>query len=448
MTAAPMQFDNSTRSTRSDRLSKTLILVSMLMSLCAAESPAADRVAEIHGATMGTSYHVKFVGDVDAGSLKNRIDGRLAEINNLMSTYIEDSEVSRFNRAPANQWFTVSPETLRVIQLSREISRRTSGAFDITVAPLVRLWNFGADAATASFTPPDAKSIEEAMQSVGWSKLELQRDPPALRKTSANLEIDLSAIAKGYGVDQLAQLLEDAELSDYMVEIGGEVRVSGRSPKGRWRIGVEAPDASQRRVATVLKLSDQALASSGDYRNFHEHQGKRYSHTIDPRTGSPVSHQLTAVSIVSDDCATADALATALLVLGPDQGMAWAEEQGLPAIFFNRTENGIARSSSTQMESQELIAEEIKAASGASVWQMIIMAILVFGIATLAMSIGVLFGRSRIKGSCGGLAGLRDENGETLCQACTNPTPECQGEAASPDYVDRVESVYDPSESK
>lgn len=393
---------------------------------------ANEQLTEISGPTMGTSYHIKLLDVRDPSAIQAQVDERLAEINALMSTYISDSEVSRFNRAAADQWFSISAETLKVIELAQSISRQTQGAFDITVGPLVRLWNFGSHAEPGTFSPPDEKEIRTVLQAVGYEKLEIQQDPPALRKTIDGLEIDLSAIAKGYAVDQIAELLLGQQVTDFMVEIGGEVRVAGLRPDGnRWRIGIESPEVATRRVETVLGLDDQALASSGDYRNYHEHDGKRYSHTIDPRTGRPVEHELASASVVSDNCATADALATALVVMGPNEGTAWAEQHDVASLLISRGESGFEYDQTSHLDAPivDLATTEPTEGFGG----IFLASVILFLIALSAMSVGVMFGRKRIQGSCGGLAGLKNERGETLCQACSNPSPTCRNEPSGAD---------------
>lgn len=379
---------------------------------------------KISGATMGTRYQVTahFPDKApDAAALQEGIDRRLAEIDLHMSTYRGDSEVSRFNQAAADQWFPVSADTAAVVHRAQEISQWTDGAFDVTVGPLVRLWHFG-PAATDGFRPPSQAEISEALRRVGYKKLEVRVESPALRKTVSGLEVDLSAIAKGYAVDEVVQQVLEEGAGGCMVEIGGEVRVVGTRADGdSWTIGIESPTPGGRNLETVVSLKDAALASSGDYRNFFEYEGQVYSHTIDPREGQPVRHQLAAVSVTADDCMTADALATSLLVMGSEKGHQWAEENDVPALLLSRTGNG----TSTQRTSNFVFEVEREAANYG---RLFLITAIVFGVALAMMAVGVILGRSRIRGSCGGLAGLRDEKGNTLCEACTKPSPECRGE--------------------
>jgi thiamine biosynthesis lipoprotein len=307
-----------------------------LISGC--ERSAEPPVLRLQGATMGTSYSVQIVApaaELDRAALAERIEARLTEINALMSTYQPDSELSRFNAQDATAWFRVSPQVVAVLQSAQQISRASGGAFDVTVGPLVNLWGFGPNVSAEALPSPAAIAGERAR--VGWQRLQLRTQPPALRKTHADLAVDLSAIAKGYAVDQVAELLETAGLTDYLVEIGGELRGRGRNGRGQpWQIAIERPETDKRAIFRVVALRDLAMATSGDYRNFFEVAGRRYSHTIDPTTGRPVGHRLASVTVLAESAMRADAWATALLVLGPEQGMALADEQGLAALFIEQ----------------------------------------------------------------------------------------------------------------
>ncbi|MBN2491295.1 MAG: FAD:protein FMN transferase [Planctomycetes bacterium] len=333
------------------RLAAVALLVAGAFLAAGGCGPAGD-AAEFHGATMGTRYAVKVARlppGIRRAALAARIEARLEHVNACMSTYRPDSELSRFNRSPSTDWFPVSADTVRVVHAALEVSRVTDGAFDVTVGPLVNLWSFGPEPRESA--APEAAAIAERLGAVGWSRLEVRLDPPALRKLRGDLQVDLAAIAKGYGVDVLAGLLEECGGRDYLVEIGGEVRLRGNRADGTpWTVGIEAPDPERRRVEEVLVPGTAAVATSGDYRNFFEQDGERYSHTIDPRTGRPIRHALAAVTVVTDTCMRADALATALMVLGPGDGSEFAVRQGLAALFFVHTETGIARKTTPAFE--------------------------------------------------------------------------------------------------
>lgn len=301
---------------------------------------------------MGTTYHVTVVGPPRGLSQTvagEGVDAALQLVNALMSTYSPESEVSRFNAAQPNTWFAVSPETLEVVETSLEIHALSSGAFDITVGPLVDLWGFGAGAKGTDQVPSE-QDIARAAARVGSAALSVRREPPALLK-SAEREIDLSAIAKGYGVDRAALWLEAAGVANYMVEVGGEVRTAGNNPDGHeWRIGIEAPELMHGRALTAIAVSGKSVATSGDYRNYFERDGKRYSHTIDPATARPIEHGLASVTVVTDDCKTADALATAIDVLGPARGMDLAEREQIPVYMLVRVGSGFEARSSTAFQ--------------------------------------------------------------------------------------------------
>jgi thiamine biosynthesis lipoprotein len=240
------------------------------------------------------------------------------------------------------------------VDAAARLSRESAGAFDVTVGPLVNLWGFGPQAGAAPAHPavPGDEALARARQRVGFDKLEVRLDPPALRK-EAELYVDLSAIAKGHGVDRVAGRLVSAGCSDLLVDVGGEVRAIGRNPGGRvWRVGVETPDPAQLGgVERVLVLDHVAAATSGDYRNYVEVDGQRYSHTIDPRTGRPVSHGLASVTVLHASAMWADGYATALDVLGPEAGFELAERLGLPALFLVREDGSFRTRYTPALES-------------------------------------------------------------------------------------------------
>jgi len=287
------------------------------------------------GNTMGTYYQVtaRCPGDVAAP-----IEDTLRQVNAEMSTYLPDSVLSRFNRAPPGDWFPVPATLADVVAAAEDLAKRSGGAFDVTVGPLVNLWGFGAEAAA---TAPTDEAVAATLERIGHRFLSVRHEPPALRKTVA-LYVDLSAIAKGHGVDRVMARLEQAGCDAMLVDIGGEVRGRGRSPAQRpWRIGIEVPDPGRMgAVQRVIRIDDSAVATSGDYRNFREAQGRRYSHTIDPRTGYPVDHGLASVTVVHPAAMWADGYATLLNVLGPEEGLAFARRHGLAALLVVRREDG------------------------------------------------------------------------------------------------------------
>lgn len=298
---------------------------------------------ELRGQTMGTSYSVRIVAPADASAvslvlLRQRVAARLEDLENVFSTYRPDSEVSRFNAHPGQEWFGVSPEFLDVLEQAVTVSQLTDGAFDATIGPLVELWGFGAGDAPRRI--PDREVLEQLLSDAGFEFLQFRDSPPTVRRTRPGVQLDFSAIAKGYAVDRVWELLSEAGLAAYLVDVGGEVRTRGRRADGRdWSIGVENPDGSG--VAEAVPLRNAAIATSGDYRNFFEYEGRRYSHVLDPRSGWPVSHELTAVSVISTTTVMADALATALLVLGPETGLELAEREQIAARLAVRSTDGL-----------------------------------------------------------------------------------------------------------
>ncbi len=309
------------------------VLVALLLGTAA----CADRTSyQRHsGPTMGTYYQVNAACPGDVAGL---VDAELQAVNAEMSTYLDDSALSRFNRAPLDEWIEVPAPLVDVVDAALELSRRSGGAFDVTVGPLVNLWGFGPESVSGI---PDAAAIAVGRAQVGHDALTTRRATAALRKSRA-VYVDLSAIAKGHGVDRVVQRLLEAGCTDLLVDVGGEVRAAGVNPDGRpWRIGVEVPDPAELGgVQRVLALRDAALATSGDYRNFIESAGRRYSHTIDPRTGYPVDHALASVTVLHPSAMWADGYATLLTVLGPEAGWTFALDQTLAALFVVRGENG------------------------------------------------------------------------------------------------------------
>ncbi len=297
-----------------------------------------DPMIEIDGPTMGTYYSVKIarppVG-MSAEGLRPEVEAVLDQVIAEISTYDPTSELSRLNRNPSTDWIAVSPNLYAVIAEGQRIAALTDGAFDITVGPLVNLWGFGPQKPSAALPTP--AEIESARARVGWRKLELRATPPAVRKTRADLYIDLSALGEGYGADRVAAWLDAHGATDYMVAVAGAIQAKGRNAKGQpWAIAIEEPMPDRRSVHRIIPVSDRALSTSGDYRNFFERNGKRYSHEIDPMTGAPVERNLGSVTVIGEVGMVVDGLATALMVMGEERGPALAEAQGLAAYFIVR----------------------------------------------------------------------------------------------------------------
>lgn len=307
---------------------------------------------ELSGSAMGTRYSVTIAEPLSAEQrevLESRIDGAIDAVEQAMSTYIVESDVSRFNASRSTDWIDVSESVCHAVLAAQELSELTSGAFDITVGPLVNLWGFGPE--TVELAPPPAAEIAAAQARVGYRRVHADCSRPALKKDRADVYIDLSAWAKGFAVDRVAALLDELGIGNYLVGLGGELRMTGRNAEGEpWAIAIEKPSDSGRDIRTVIPLTDLAVSTSGDYRNFFVYEGKRYSHLIDGRKGSPVAHNLASVTVVADRAAFADAMATALLVLGPEEGMALAVREDVAAYFQLRLEERFAEQRSPAFE--------------------------------------------------------------------------------------------------
>ncbi len=285
---------------------------------------------------------------------KPRSGSAVDAVDTAMSTYQDDSELSRFNRH-GTEPFEVSDSMIEVVSEAQRIAELSSGAFDITVGPLVDAWGFGPD---PGGDPPDADTIAVLLADNGFRRLDVDPEQRTLQKENAAIRCDLSAIAKGYAVDRVALGLTDLGLVDFMVEIGGEVRAVGRNAVGEaWRIGIERPEAGSRGMWSAVALADAAMATSGDYRNYYEKDGVRISHTIDPRTGRPVTHRLASVRVIHPSCMTADALATAISVLGPEEGRRTRGTRGigrpLPGQGRRRSIRGVGERARGRAENTE-----------------------------------------------------------------------------------------------
>lgn len=296
----------------------------------------------LDGKTMGTSYSVRYVTGDDtpsAAKIQAEIDKRLELVNDQMSTYRPGSELSRFNASRAvDKPFPVSAATTEVVLEALRINRVTDGALDVTVGPLVNLWGFGPEGRPDKV--PSAAELERRRAWTGIDKLSVQGN--ALVKSIPELYVDLSSIAKGYGVDVIAQYLQSQQVKNYMVDIGGEVRTRGHNgEKKPWRIAIERPTAGmEQKAQLVIQPGEMSIATSGDYRNYFEQDGVRYSHTIDPVTGKPIHHHLVSVTVLSPTCMAADGLSTGLNVLGPERGMALANLMGIPVFMIVKTAKG------------------------------------------------------------------------------------------------------------
>jgi len=314
-----------------------LLAVALLLGAC-----APLEVVRLHGQTMGTTWSARVVvpARTDVDPLRERVQQRLDRVVGQMSTWEPDSDLSRFNRAPAGTWQALPPELLDVLDRALALARSTGGAYDPTIAPLVDLWGFGPP--SQSHRIPDEAAIAAARERIGWRRIELDRGGSRALQPGG-LHVDLSSIAKGFGVDEAARALDEASIGAYLVEVGGELRARGLRPDGHaWTVAVERPDAApgavgdDAQIQRRIELRDACIATSGDYRHSFEHAGRRYSHHIDPRSGWPGEHAIASVSVIADTCVEADPLGTALIVLGPVAGMAYARRHDLAVLFLLR----------------------------------------------------------------------------------------------------------------
>ncbi len=414
-------------------ISPLLLLMSLLVTSQTSladpdQAPGrAEAGGQIHlaGTAFGTSYAIRFVpapGSAGPPLLDEAVTALLDEIDQQMSLWRDDSELSRFNQKTSDDWFPVSVDTARVVAAAIEICRETDGAFDPTVAPLMQLWSFGPN--QEPLKVPSEAEIFDVQGHVGIELLEVRLSPPAIRKLDPKVRLDLNAIAKGDAVDRVADLLAEHAPQGFMVEIGGEIRTSGTHADGSpWGIGIERPLVERRAVQAIVELTNASLATSGDYRNYVEANGTRYSHTIDPQTGRPIDHSLASVSVVADDCMTADAWATALMVLGPKDGQRIALANNLAAMFLIHEGDGFVVQQTPSFPSTK---SPQSARPQAGALRTFLLAAGVFGVAITGMAIGVILSNRRLRGSCGGLDGLKDAQGNPLCEACTHPAAECE----------------------
>ena len=319
-------------------MKKWLVAFASLLVLAGCEKP----VEQIHlsGPTMGTTYNIKYIESEGIPSpevLQKEVDRLLEEVNDQMSTYRKDSELSRFNQNQTSTPFEVSPQTATVVKEAIRLNGLTLGALDVTVGPLVNLWGFGPEA-RPEVVPTD-EELAARKANTGIQHLTVEGN--LLTKDIPNLYVDLSTIAKGLGVDVVADYIQSQGIQNYMVEVGGEMRLKGINREGvKWRIAIEKPSADERAVQEIIEPGDMAVATSGDYRIYFERDGVRYSHIINPQTGKPIRHKVVSVTVLDKSSMTADGLATGLMVLGEEQGMKIANENDIPVFMIVKTEDG------------------------------------------------------------------------------------------------------------
>lgn len=329
-------------------MSIAVILRPAMIVACAALMAgclSSESLESFAGPAMGSSYSVKYVRTAATPALarlQEGIEGILAEIDVQMSTYREDSLLEGFNRAPAGTCQAMPEAVLELVRVGEQLNHASAGAFDLTLDPLLKLWGFGPRGQDGQV--PDEQAIAEAREHTGHQFLSIEGEQLC---KSADVQLDFNSLAAGHAVDRMAGWLEAQGVTRYLVEATGELKARGRKPDGSaWRIAVEAPRDDQRVAQRILALDGLGVSTSGDYRNYFERDGRRYSHTLDPRSGRPISHTLASVSVVHAQTLQADALSTLLMVLGPEQGMAYAEREGLAALFVQRVGEGFVTQAS------------------------------------------------------------------------------------------------------
>jgi thiamine biosynthesis lipoprotein len=333
---------------------KVIIFTALLIVLtgCFPSSDLSKQEVLLQGSTMGTTYSIKVVienDSVDTKKLHLAIDALLVKLNQEMSTYINSSELSRFNQSTSLEPIAISAGLLRVLTEAIRLGQLSEGSLDVTVGPLVNLWGFGPG--YRPDTVPSDEELHAARQRIGLKNLNLQSNK--LSKKKPDLYVDLSTIAKGYGVDLVSEYLESEGVHNYLVEIGGEMRIKGFKHTGElWHVAIEKPiqdpTGEQRAVHQIIIPKDNAVATSGDYRNYYEVQGQRFSHIIDPATGKPINHRLVSVTVIHQSSMTADGLSTAMMVMGEKRAIAFAEKNGIAAHIIAKTDNGFVEQSTVK----------------------------------------------------------------------------------------------------
>lgn len=342
------------------RLTLTLkcTLLLMLFTLAACSNQQDKQPVRLQGQIFGSFWLATLPDAWTAEQIKlleAGIEGELEKVDLSMSTYKPESELNQLNAAPLGEWFTVSDELFEVLSLSQAVAATSQGAFDVTLGGLVNLWNFGPEERPESIPAPEL--LKERLAVTGYQYLELDKEQTAVRRLRDSY-IDLSGVAKGYAVDKVAEWLTSQGVENYLVNIGGEIIVGGERSEGKpWRIGIEAPDAKLQTLHHVVPLTNESVATSGDYRNYYEVDGRRMSHTLDPKTGWPVNHKLTSVTVIHPSNAVADAWATAFMVLGTEASLNLANQENIKVLLISKQDEAWKTQISDSL--QEALGQEL-----------------------------------------------------------------------------------------
>ncbi len=313
-------------------------LLAILMTSVLTSNSLADEPLRISGQTMGSYYAIVIdsPGAADGDQIQAEVEKRLAEITQQMSNWDDESEISRFNRSTSVDWIPVGKDFATVVTEAKRLHTATEGAIDITVTPLIDAWGFGK---TKQRVIPTDAQIQEALKRVSMRHVDVRMEPPAIRKSLPQVMLNVSSLAPGYATDEVCGILNARGLKSHVVDVGGENRAGLAKANGdAWRLGVESPLTGMHKI---VELTDQAIATSGDYRNFFVFQGKKYAHILDPKTGRPVENPPASVSVIHKSCMTADGLATAMMVLGAKDGMKVAQQSGVDVMFLDVDANGM-----------------------------------------------------------------------------------------------------------
>lgn len=322
---------------------RAIVGVLLTMLLGCEQQEVTQQQLDAQGKTMGTFYHVKVVGDFPGGqaALQQEVDALLKHYNDEISTYDPNSSLSKFNQLQSTEPYAISQDLADLLICGLRTGQRTGGLLDMTVGPLVNLWGFGPDKRPVKMPTDD--QIEQARERVGIQKVhvEVSSDHATVRKDQPNIYVDLSTFGEGFGADKVAAFLEEKGVHNYLVEIAGASRSRGVNAKGQdWKLAIQKPTDEIAEVQAIIQPNGRAVSTSGSYRNYYELDGKRFSHVIDPRTGKPITHKLVSATVITPTALEADALDTALMVMGPDDALAFANKEGLPVYLVVKTEKG------------------------------------------------------------------------------------------------------------